>query len=138
MLLTQVDVRRRSRSLPDKRTRATVQHRQHGQGLDVTDVMTVPSFHLRLVVAAFCGMTLSMAGCALGISSGIRLIDAAQAQSTEQPLKDVKRAVESLINRMRGRDMPEGIVKSNGRLEATQVDVSAKYPGRLATLTVNV
>jgi HlyD family secretion protein len=33
--------------------------------------------------------------------------------------------------------MPEGIVKSNGRLEATQVDVSSKYPGRLATLTVN-
>ena len=28
-------------------------------------------------------------------------------------------------------------MKSNGRLEATQVDVSAKYPGRLATLTVN-
>jgi HlyD family secretion protein len=33
--------------------------------------------------------------------------------------------------------MPEGIVKSNGRLEATEVDVAAKYPGRLATLTVN-
>jgi HlyD family secretion protein len=33
--------------------------------------------------------------------------------------------------------MPEGIVKSNGRIEATQVDVAAKYPGRLATLTVN-
>jgi ABC-type multidrug transport system ATPase subunit len=32
--------------------------------------------------------------------------------------------------------MPEGIVKSNGRIEATQVDVAAKYPGRLATLTV--
>ena len=45
--------------------------------------------------------------------------------------------MESLINRLRGRDMPDGIVKSNGRLEATQVDVSAKYPGRLATLTVN-
>jgi HlyD family secretion protein len=25
----------------------------------------------------------------------------------------------------------------NGRLEATEVDVAAKYPGRLATLTVN-
>ena len=33
--------------------------------------------------------------------------------------------------------MPEGIVKSNGRIEATQGDVSAKYPGRLATLTVD-
>jgi len=28
-------------------------------------------------------------------------------------------------------------MKANGRLEATQVDVSAKYPGRVATLTVN-
>ena len=33
--------------------------------------------------------------------------------------------------------MPEGIVKTNGRIEATEVDVAAKYPGRLASLTVN-
>ena len=45
--------------------------------------------------------------------------------------------METLINRLRGRGMPEGIVKSNGRLEATEVDVAAKYPGRLATVTVN-
>jgi aspartate/methionine/tyrosine aminotransferase len=78
------------------------------------------------------------AGCALGLSSTVLLANAAQAQSAEQdPLKRAKKAVESLINRLRGRDMPDGIVKSNGRLEATQVDVSAKYPGRLATLTVN-
>ena len=32
--------------------------------------------------------------------------------------------------------MPDGIIKSNGRIEATEVDVAAKYPGRLATLTV--
>jgi HlyD family secretion protein len=76
--------------------------------------------------------------CALGLSSTVLLVNAAQAQSAEQdPLKRAKKAVESLINHLRGRDMPEGIVKSNGRLEATQVDVSAKYPGRLATLTVN-
>ena len=41
------------------------------------------------------------------------------------------------MDRLRGRDMPDGIVKTNGRLEATQVDVAAKYPGRLATLTVD-
>jgi HlyD family secretion protein len=46
-------------------------------------------------------------------------------------------AVETLINRLRGRDMPVGIIKTNGRIEATEVDVAAKYPGRLATLTVN-
>jgi HlyD family secretion protein len=43
----------------------------------------------------------------------------------------------TLIDRLRGATLPEGIVKTNGRIEATQVDVSAKYAGRLATLTVN-
>jgi HlyD family secretion protein len=63
---------------------------------------------------------------------------AAQAQSKRQdPIERARTAVETLIARLRGRDMPEGIVKSNGRIEATQVDVAAKYPGRLATLTVN-
>src|SRR5262249_59152053 len=33
--------------------------------------------------------------------------------------------------------MPKGIAKTNGRIEATQVDVAAKYAGRLATMTVN-
>jgi multidrug efflux pump subunit AcrA (membrane-fusion protein) len=62
----------------------------------------------------------------------------AQAQRTQKsPADQLRSQVETLINRLRGRDMPEGIVKSNGRIEATQVDVSAKYPGRLATLTVN-
>jgi HlyD family secretion protein len=62
----------------------------------------------------------------------------AHGQSSKQEqIERAKKAVETLINRLRGRDMPQGIVKSNGRIEATQVDVSAKYPGRLATLTVN-
>ena len=66
------------------------------------------------------------------------LFDSAQAQSRQQnPLDQARKAVETLINRLRGRNMPEGIVKTNGRIEATQVDVSAKYPGRMATLTVN-
>jgi HlyD family secretion protein len=53
------------------------------------------------------------------------------------PLEQAQTAVESLIARLRGRTMPEGIAKSNGRIEATQIDVAAKYAGRLATLTVN-
>jgi HlyD family secretion protein len=32
--------------------------------------------------------------------------------------------------------LPEGIAKANGRLEATQVDVSSKYAGRLEEVTV--
>ena len=63
--------------------------------------------------------------------------DPPQAQKQPSPIEDARKAVETLINRLRGRDMPEGIVKTNGRIEATQVDVAAKYPGRLATLTVD-
>ena len=40
--------------------------------------------------------------------------------------------LKALIERLRGDAMPEGIVKTNGRIEATQIDVSAKYAGRLA------
>ena len=44
--------------------------------------------------------------------------------------------VKNLIARLRGETLPAGIVKSNGRIEATQVDVSSKYAGRLAEVTV--
>ncbi len=44
--------------------------------------------------------------------------------------------VHNLIERLRSRRMPTGIVKTNGRIEATLVDVSAKYAGRLADITV--
>jgi HlyD family secretion protein len=75
---------------------------------------------------------------ALDVSNGALLIGSAYAQSQQQnPLEKARTAVENLIDRLRGRDMPEGIVKTNGRIEATQVDVAAKYPGRLATLTVD-
>jgi HlyD family secretion protein len=75
---------------------------------------------------------------ALDVSDGGLLIVRAYAQSKQQdPLEKARKAVETLINRLRGIDMPEGIVKTNGRLEATQVDVAAKYAGRLATVTVN-
>jgi len=75
---------------------------------------------------------------ALGVPNGGFLIVSAYAQSNQQnPLEKARTSVETLINRLRGRDMPEGIVKTNGRIEATEVDVAAKYPGRLATVSVN-
>jgi HlyD family secretion protein len=75
---------------------------------------------------------------ALGISDDGLLTVRAHAQAKPpEPIEKAKKAVETLINHLRGRDMPEGIVKTNGRIEATQVDVAAKYSGRLATLTVN-
>jgi HlyD family secretion protein len=88
--------------------------------------------------AALTCVALSTGGWALGFSNSGLLIGTAQAEPAQQnPMERARTAVETLINRLRGRDMPEGIVKSNGRLEATEVDVAAKYPGRLATVTVN-
>ena len=42
----------------------------------------------------------------------------------------------NLLDRLLGRTMPQGLVKTNGRLEATEVDVAARYPGRLVDITV--
>jgi biotin carboxyl carrier protein len=44
--------------------------------------------------------------------------------------------IRNLIARLRGETMPPGIVKANGLTEAAQVDVSSKYPGRLAEILV--
>jgi HlyD family secretion protein len=58
--------------------------------------------------------------------SGVSLVPSAHAQGI----------IRSLIARLRGQTLPDGVVKSNGRIEATQVDVSSKYAGRLAEVTV--
>ena len=52
------------------------------------------------------------------------------------PTAQAKSKVRSLLDRVLGKTMPDGIVKTNGRIEATQVDVAAKYPGRLVDVTV--
>ena len=89
-----------------------------------------------LAFALFC-IAISMAGRGSGLFAN-PLIRAAEAQSTQQnPLDKARTAIETLLNRLRGRDMPEGIVKTNGRIEATQVDVSAKYSGRLSAVNVD-
>ena len=55
---------------------------------------------------------------------GRRPLDRQRARPSEaaKPARKSQKAVETLINRLRGRDMPEGIVKTNGRLEATEVE----------------
>jgi hypothetical protein len=58
------------------------------------------------------------------------LPSAAQVQSELQAKR------QTLIDKLRGVDMPASVVKTNGRIEATQVDVSAKYPGRLESVMV--
>lgn len=91
--------------------------------------MTAPSSLLNAI---------AVASCTLALLTGVLLIDATHAQSPKKnPIETARSKIEKLIDRLRGRDMPEGIVKSNGRLEATEVDVAAKYPGRLASVNVN-
>jgi len=50
------------------------------------------------------------------------------------PTAQAKSKIRRLLDRVLGRTMPEGIVKTNGRIEAAQVDVAAKYPGRRVDL----
>jgi HlyD family secretion protein len=77
------------------------------------------------LIAIICGLSVS-----LGVGPGPKIAHwttVAQAQS----------ALRNLIDRLRGTTLPAGIAKTNGRIEATQVDVSSKYPGRLTQVTVN-
>jgi HlyD family secretion protein len=66
---------------------------------------------------------------ALGLDSG-HFVSAAHAQSIQEKVK-------SLIERLRGGELPKGIVKTNGRIEATEIDVSSKYAGRLESVMVD-
>jgi HlyD family secretion protein len=75
---------------------------------------------------------LIVGGLSSSIRSGIPPIDSLLA-SPAQALPRLR----TLLDRLRGRQLPDGIVKANGRIEATQIDVAAKYAGRLAVVTVN-
>ncbi|MBV9289415.1 MAG: biotin/lipoyl-binding protein, partial [Hyphomicrobiales bacterium] len=44
--------------------------------------------------------------------------------------------IRRLIDWLRGLTMPAGIVKAEGRIEATQVDVSSKHAGEIVDLAV--
>src|SRR5260370_23220047 len=94
---------------------------------------------VRSSAAAFVAtLALTVCGPLCTGPEGQLLVSTAHAQSKQKsPADQLRSQVETLINRLRGRDMPEGIVKSNGRIEATQVDVAAKYGGPLATLTAD-
>ena len=56
--------------------------------------------------------------------------------SIVQAQSELQTKLHTLIDKLRGVDMPAGIVKTNGRIEATQVDVAAKYSGRLQSVMV--
>ena len=89
--------------------------------------MPIRPFTARVLGPALVCAAVLMLAWAPVISGDSLVIASALAQSKQKkPLEKARTAVETLINRLRGRDMPEGIVKTNGRLEATQVDVAAK------------
>jgi HlyD family secretion protein len=85
------------------------------------------TFRRRIAVSA---LLFGVGACGLSIgvdpTGGVSLAPPAHAQGI----------IRDLIARLRGQTLPDGIVKSNGRIEATQVDVSSKYAGRLAQVTV--
>ena len=61
--------------------------------------------------------------------AGKRNYDGFISSAHAQPLR-------KLIARLRGQTLPDGIAKAEGRIEATQDDVSSKYPGQLAEIPV--
>ena len=69
------------------------------------------------------------------VSSDGLLASTAHAESKLDALIDPK--IREWLDRLHKGEMPEGIAKTNGRIEATQIDVSAKYAGRLASVNVN-
>jgi HlyD family secretion protein len=81
------------------------------------------TFHTRVAVAA--ALLIALGGSPL-IHCEVNLVSSAYGQGF----------IKNLIARLRGETFPAGIVKSNGRLEATQVDVSSKYSGRLSEVLV--
>ena len=85
------------------------------------------TFSQRVATSVFI---VGIGACALSVSGepkgGVSLAPSAHAQGL----------IRNLIARLRGETLPDGVVKSNGRIEATQVDVSSKYAGRLAEVSV--
>jgi HlyD family secretion protein len=75
---------------------------------------------------------LIVGGLLSSVQSGFPPIDRLLA-SPAQALPRLR----TLLDRLRGRQLPEGIVRANGRIEAAQIDVAAKYAGRLSEVTVN-
>ena len=84
------------------------------------------SIRRAVTVVALMGAVALPLGVVADAGGGLSLVGSAHAQNF----------IKNLIARLRGETLPAGIVKSNGRIEATQVDVSSKYAGRLEEVTV--
>lgn len=83
-----------------------------------------------------CGTLVLAAALTAGVLPLARLGTCCSKESWFAPVAAHAQPVRNAIARLRSKKMPAGIVKTNGRIEATQVDVSAKYAGRLAEVSV--
>ncbi len=86
------------------------------------------TFRRRIATSA---LLLGVGACALSVSG-----EPERRRFAGVPSAHAQGIIRNLIARLRGQTLPDGIVKANGRIEATQVDVSSKYAGRLAEVTV--
>ena len=81
---------------------------------------------LQMLLAVLLAVGALTAGPSPVPSGSPPFVEVAQAQSR----------VRAMIDRLFGRGLPAGIAKSNGRIEATQVNITAKYAGRLSEVSV--
>jgi HlyD family secretion protein len=87
--------------------------------------MNIHRKHFSATLALILGAGFVIAVGDTGVTHDHAFVSSAHAQ----PLR-------KLIARLRGQTLPMGITKAEGRTEATQVDVSSKYPGQLAEISV--
>jgi HlyD family secretion protein len=96
---------------------------------------------MAMAVRSYAAFTLAMALLVGGSRFygfdfyGFDVLPTASARAESR--SSIKEELHKIIEGLHGSDLPEGIVRTNGRVEATELDVAAKYPGRLATVTVN-
>jgi len=103
-----------------------------------------PSAAFTFMLVAFLTMGMFAGGSKRGF-----LVPHAHAQSKfDEDVQKFKKDVEkfnegvqqkfnTLIEKLRHGDLPEGFAKTNGRIEATEIDVAPKYAGRLASVEVD-
>lgn len=76
---------------------------------------------------ALAAALLTLGSVMTPVPQELSMVTTAQAQSR----------IKEFLQRLRSGNLPSGIAKSNGRIEATQIDVAAKYAGRLSQVLVN-
>jgi HlyD family secretion protein len=84
----------------------------------------------------FAGLSTATALAAALLTFGSALTPVSHALSPATTAQAQSR-IKEFLQRLRSGALPAGIAKSNGRIEATQIDVAAKYAGRLSQVLVN-